>query len=193
SGKLVSPALLAKAYAPVKLPDGRSTNYGFGWELNTLGQHPTVEHGSGIQGFSSHELRIPDANFYVAVLCNTDAPPETLKKLTASLARLALGEVEPTTSPIPVPEQALQDYIGDYRVNATITLGILLDGGKLVGRLGGGQRPLTATASDEFSTPGNEMRLTFLRDSAHHVDRILVHGDGPGPGQFWPRIRQPSQ
>ena len=53
--------------------------------------------------------------------------------------------------------------------------------------------PLAATTIDEFSTPGNEMRLTFVRDPAHHVDRVMVRGDGPGPGQFWPRVRQPQE
>jgi D-alanyl-D-alanine carboxypeptidase len=188
AGKLVSPALLAKAYTQVELPDGRTTNYGFGWQLGALGKRRTVEHGGGIQGFSSYELRIPDANFYVAILCNTDSAPASLKTVAASIARLALGEPERAAAPNPIPEPVLQDYVGVYRVNATATLAITVENGKLVGKLGGGQRPLATTASDEFSTPGNEMRLTFLRDSGHHVDRVLVRGDGPGPGQSWPRI-----
>ena len=57
AGKLVRPALLAKAYTQVILPDGRATRYGFGWELGTVGSHATIEHAGGIPGFSADELQ----------------------------------------------------------------------------------------------------------------------------------------
>jgi CubicO group peptidase (beta-lactamase class C family) len=193
TGKLVSPALLAEAYSQVQLPDGRKSGYGFGWEIGTLGKHSTIQHGGGIQGFSSYELQIADAGFYVAILCNSDSPAVAPQKLAVQMARLALKEPEHATAHKVVPKLELNDYVGLYRVNADATLTITLENGKLVGQLGGGRRPLAATANDEFHTPGDEMRLTFLRDSADHVDRVMVRGNGPGPGLVWPRISQTAK
>lgn len=189
AGKLVSTALLDQAYSQVQLPDGRGTNYGFGWQLGTVGTHRTVEHGGGIQGFSSYALRIVDAGFYVVILCNTDSPSVSPHSVAMRIARLALGEAEPT-APKAVPDLVLQDYSGVYRVGEKVTLAIVVENGKLVGQLGGGRRPLEAIANDEFGTPGNEMTLAFLRNAANHVDRVLVRSEGPGPGQIWPRVKQ---
>jgi CubicO group peptidase (beta-lactamase class C family) len=189
AGKLVSPALLAEAYKPVQLPDGRAAGYGFGWQVGTLGKHPTVEHGGSIQGFSSYELRVADEGFYMAILCNTESPAVSPHTMAERIARLALNEPEQAAAANDIVNPELHDFVGDYLISAGGTLKIILEDGKLVGQIGGGRRPLAASATDEFSTPGNEMRLTFLRDSAHHVDRTWVRGDGPGPGQIWPRTK----
>jgi D-alanyl-D-alanine carboxypeptidase len=91
-GKLVSLALLAKAYTQGHLPDGRPTRYGFGWQLGSIGSHATVEHGGGIPGFAAYELRVADAGLYIAILCNTNEPHASLPTLS--------------TRPLPYPHQA---------------------------------------------------------------------------------------
>jgi D-alanyl-D-alanine carboxypeptidase len=183
AGKLVSPALLTKAYTQAVLPDGRETNYGFGWELGTLGGHPTVEHGGGMPGFSADEMRIPDSDIYIVILANAYNLPVSPRSLVHGIAELMLHVTSsaPTVSPGP-----LEDYVGQYRVGPGQELVIRIVDGKLVGRMGG-ERPLRAVDVDTFSTPGNEMRLTFLRNAEHKVDRVLVRPDAPGPGLTWPR------
>jgi hypothetical protein len=99
---------------------------------------------------------------------------------------------EPATDLTTIPTFTPQDYAGTYRVAANQNLIITSENGKLIGQLGA-KRPLIATGIDTFTTPDKEMSFTFLRDAAHHVDRILVRPDGPGPGLYWPRIDPVSE
>jgi D-alanyl-D-alanine carboxypeptidase len=96
AGKLVNPTLLQLAYTPAHLPDGHSTGYGFGRFLGHLDSHATIEHGGGIPGFSTYELRVPDANLYVVVFENSlggmSGPPS---ELAQQLGRLVLGAASP--------------------------------------------------------------------------------------------------
>ncbi len=51
AGKLISSALLTQAQTAGQLPDGRSTNYGFGWEVDRLAAHAVLQHSGGMPGF----------------------------------------------------------------------------------------------------------------------------------------------
>ncbi len=111
-------------------------------------------------------------------------PSQSPRSLTHRIARLLLNEPEAeegTTAPA-----ALEDYVGKYRVGPGQELEITVVDGKLMGRLGG-KRPLHVVDVDTFSTAGNEMRLTFLRNPEHKVDRVLARPDAPGPGMTWQR------
>ena len=59
AGKLVSPALLAKAHQPFVLADGRPHPYGYGWFFQNVQGSPTIEHGGGIDGFVSQSIYLP--------------------------------------------------------------------------------------------------------------------------------------
>jgi CubicO group peptidase (beta-lactamase class C family) len=184
SGKLVNVELLTQAQTTGQLPDGRSTNYGFGWEIDRLGAHMAVQHGGGMPGFYAHELKIPDAEIFIVILCNGSEPAESPRSLASRIARLLLNEAKPENET--TESAALEDYVGKYRVGPGQNLEISVVDGKLMGRLGG-QRPLHAVDVDTFSTAGNEMRLTFLRNAENKVDRVLAGPDAPGPGMTWQR------
>ena len=59
-------------WTPVTLNDGRSHPYGFGWQLNPLGDRKRVHHGGGLPGFQSEFARYPDERLTVIVLINLD-------------------------------------------------------------------------------------------------------------------------
>ncbi len=90
-GKLVGSALLAKAYSEVKLPDGRGTNYGMGWELEKIGNHGTIEHAGGFPGFAAEELRIADAGIYIAILSNGSDLPKSPHDLGRDITAAVVG------------------------------------------------------------------------------------------------------
>lgn len=191
AGRMVKASLLESAYAEGHLPDGRSTHYGFGWEVNKLGRHDVSQHGGGMPGFTAYELRVPDAGIYVALLSNTDAPPVPLRNLATKLAKIVLGE----TAPAPTASNAspVEDYAGSYRIGGPAMFIVAAKNGALFGQLGPGQRPLTQVAPDEFASPGDEMHFSFVRDAAHRVEKILVRTDGPGPELVWPRVEEPAK
>lgn len=72
AGQLLSPGTWTRATTPHKLPNGRSTGYGFGFLCGQLQKSATLEHGGGIPGFSGYALRLPQEDIFVAVLGNDD-------------------------------------------------------------------------------------------------------------------------
>lgn len=186
SGRLVGASLLRSAYAEGHLPDGRGIHYGYGWEINKLGGHEVIEHGGRIPGYTAYEARVPDADFYVVILANTDNTSVPLRALVANLIRTALGEaVAESTTAIPTD---VQDFVGKYRIGGNAIFAVASEGNALFGQLGPGRRALKMVSTDEFTTPDNEWRLTFVRDGAHKVQKIMVQTDGPGPELVWPRV-----
>jgi CubicO group peptidase (beta-lactamase class C family) len=57
-------------WTPVKLNDGKTHPYGFGWMLGELRGHPFVAHGGGIHGFSTYIARFVEDKLTVIVLMN---------------------------------------------------------------------------------------------------------------------------
>jgi len=186
SGRLLGASLLESAYAERRLPDGRGVHYGYGWEIDKLGAHDVIEHGGRIPGYTAYEARVPDADIYVVILSNTDSTSVPLRTLAGNLIRTALGETVAESAPATPSD--IHDFVGKYRIGGNAMFVIAAEGNALIGQMGPGHRPLKMVAPDEFTTPGDEWRLTFVRDGAHKVQKILVKTDGPGPELVWPRV-----
>jgi CubicO group peptidase (beta-lactamase class C family) len=70
--------VLAKAsrdamWTPVRLTDGTTFGYGFGWQIDSLTGHRRTHHGGSLPGFSAAMARYPDDSLTVIVLTNADA------------------------------------------------------------------------------------------------------------------------
>ncbi len=70
-GRLLKKTSWDEAFASGKLPDGKPTNYGFGWQIGKMGDTGFFAHSGGIRGFSSFHVRFPAENLSVVVLVNT--------------------------------------------------------------------------------------------------------------------------
>jgi CubicO group peptidase (beta-lactamase class C family) len=78
-------------WTPFKLTTGQVSNYGFGWQLDTLDGHWNVHHGGALPGFRAEMSRFPDDSLTVIVLTNGDgARPD---RIAAGIAKLYLGRV----------------------------------------------------------------------------------------------------
>ena len=117
SGKLISKAGYDAMWSPVKLNDGRTHPYGFGWGVRTLNGKRVIEHGGAWQGFKAHIARYPDNKLTVIVFANL---------AQANQGRLANGVaaiVDPELKPRPItdPDPA-------FTVNTRQLLEALLEG-----------------------------------------------------------------
>jgi CubicO group peptidase (beta-lactamase class C family) len=85
---------LAEMLLPGELPDGSSTDYGFGLMIRTDRGRRVVGHGGGIFGFASDLAYWPDDQVGIAVLCNTTgAPAQTIcDRVRAAYDRLVEAE-----------------------------------------------------------------------------------------------------
>ena len=80
-GTLLSAASRDAMWTPVKLADGSSYPYGFGWSVESSARGCMVEHDGEWQGFASHIVRYLDEGLSVMVLANLcDAPVSELAR-----------------------------------------------------------------------------------------------------------------
>lgn len=70
SEKLLKRSSLEQMWTPVKLNDGKTSPYGFGWALGELRGHRVIEHGGAWQGFKSQISRYVDDKLTVVVFAN---------------------------------------------------------------------------------------------------------------------------
>jgi len=70
AGKLLSKAGYDAMWAPVKLNNGTTHPYGFGWMFANVNGIRIIEHGGAWQGFKSHIARFPDKKLTVIVFAN---------------------------------------------------------------------------------------------------------------------------
>lgn len=85
-------------------------NYGFGWFIDTLNGHKTIQHGGAWQGFTCFILRYPDDNLSVAVLTNlASGGPGAIAKVVAGIVNPAL--MPPKLNEIPDDQPALAERL----------------------------------------------------------------------------------
>jgi len=60
-------------WTPVRLTDGTTFGYGFGWLIDSAAGHRRTHHGGSLPGFSAGIVRYPDDSLSVIVLTNADA------------------------------------------------------------------------------------------------------------------------
>jgi CubicO group peptidase (beta-lactamase class C family) len=173
AGKLISPALWARAFADHHLPDGHDTRYGYGWQLGGLDGHPLLHHSGGIPGYSCEVMRLPDDDVYVAVLTNTDTPPIDADDAAARIAEAALNRVHQDPPPIAMSDDALNRYAGVYEISGGDTRTIVRRGSQLfMVRTGGSEKPIYPSASNQFFVKDSFQVLTFHTNASGSVNEV---------------------
>jgi D-alanyl-D-alanine carboxypeptidase len=178
--KLVKQETLKRAWTSAKLNSGRPTGYGFGWSVNSYEGHPTIEHGGGINGFSTHAVRMPDERVYVAVLTNKDTGGPGPGRITFRIAALASGKPFRDPTAITLTPEALDKYVGVYQFTDKAEAIIRREGDKLFITLpGGGRTEITPSSETSFFVKESRNRVTFARNAAGAVTGFTASGSGP--------------
>ncbi len=102
--KLLKQSRLEEMWTPVRLNDGKTRPYGFGWRIAEMNGHRLVEHGGAWQGFSTGLSRYLDDRLTIVALTNLDSrhsrPMEIIHKVA--------GLYEPALT-LPPPPPAIED------------------------------------------------------------------------------------
>jgi CubicO group peptidase (beta-lactamase class C family) len=93
--KLVKKSSLDQIWTPVKLNNGKTFPYGFGWDLTEVNDHRLIEHGGAWQGFSTQISRYVDDRLTVVVLTNLDSGHSDPEKIAHDVAAIYLPAVKP--------------------------------------------------------------------------------------------------
>lgn len=98
AGKLLSKASYDEIWSPVKLNNGSTHPYGFGWMFGNVNGHRLIEHSGSWQGFKAHILRFPDKKLAIIVFANLAQANPT------RIAHQIAGLVDPELKPKPIPD-----------------------------------------------------------------------------------------
>lgn len=104
AGKLLKGSSFDQMWTAVKLNDGKTYDYGFGWFLNQIRGHRIIEHGGAWQGFTTHISRYVADKLTVVVLTNLDSAHSRAEEITHVVAGTYLADLKP----LPPPE-AIED------------------------------------------------------------------------------------
>ncbi len=191
SGKVVRKEWLDKAFTPYKLANGESSGYGYGWFLGDFAGHRSVEHGGGINGFTSYEMTFPEDGLFLAILTNSAAAGRDPEPRAVKIARLALGLPEPERKAVSIPEADLDALAGVYENEERQTFTVSRDGGKLYAqRQGGAKNELLAASPTEFFTAGNPARFLAVKNASGRVTTLRIESR-IGPAQVFARTAKP--
>lgn len=98
--KLLKKGSLDQMWTAVCLNDGKTADYGFGWDVTSVNGHRLIEHGGAWQGFTAQISRYVDDKFTVIVLTNLDSEHSQPDKVAHDVAAI----YNPALTPVPTKE-----------------------------------------------------------------------------------------
>lgn len=107
---LLKKSSLQQMWTPVRLNDGMTWRYGFGWGVGRINNHLYLSHTGNILGFSSAIDRAADDQITVIVLDNRFFSYEAAGRLVQKIARIYLWK-GPDYQPIPDNESKVTERV----------------------------------------------------------------------------------
>jgi CubicO group peptidase (beta-lactamase class C family) len=186
NGKVLSAASLKAAFTPVKTKENQddvsNAGYGYGWILGDLRGLREIWHNGGLNGFSSSLLRLPQENFTIAILANSEpgAPAVVPSELARKLAEIYLADklAATPTANTNVSPKAFDAVAGRYDFGGPI-LTVTKEHDHLFAQLSG-QRSLELFPSSETDYFCKEVdaQITFVKDEDGKVVKAIHHQNG---------------
>ena len=181
SGKLLKPASWAQAFTPYKLSDGKSTNYGYGWQMAKVRGANEISHGGDVNGFAVFALRVPEKKVYVVLLTNTDSDVDRARPsvVAKKAAAVAIGNPYPDFRPVALDASTLAAYAGDYKLSEQVSRTVRRDHDHLeVLRSGRPTLAVYPLGGDRFSNKNIVTVYRFDRNATGAIARLVVDDDG---------------
>ena len=127
--KVLKQSVLDEMWTPVKLNDGKTEAYGYGWQLDDVRGHKLVNHGGSLPGFRAQYARFVDDKVTVVVLTNGDNA--NAFSIARGVANLYIPNLLPVRNVAHVDPKVLDAYAGQYQGTQTPLLTIAREGNKL--------------------------------------------------------------
>ncbi len=93
--KLVKKSSLAQIWTPVKLNNGNTYPYGFGWDIDEVNGHRLIQHDGAWQGFTTQISRYVDDKLTIVVLTNLDSGHSDPDIIAHNVAGFYIPAVKP--------------------------------------------------------------------------------------------------
>ena len=174
SGKLITAESKATMFTPVR------DNYAYGWSVQTRDGMTVTSHGGGINGFSTHILRIPELQLCVVVLSNVES--NTPGRISQDLTAIVLGKpykLPKMRSVANVDPKIYDDYAGKYAFNPALVLTCTREGEHLMVQLTGQPKfEIYPESETEFFLKVVDSQLSFARDDDGKITHVVLHQGG---------------
>jgi CubicO group peptidase (beta-lactamase class C family) len=171
--KLVKKESLDKAFTNYKLADGTETDYGYGWSFGYVQESPTIEHGGGINGFSTMAIYLPKEDVYAVVFANCECISP--KDVAARLAAAAIGKPYDRKE-ISINKDLLQGYPGVYENAKGEQRIISVSEDQLYSQRGRNQKfRIKAYDKDRFFFPDALLTIEFTRNKKGEIESLTTH------------------
>lgn len=173
SGKVLKQSTLDQAWSPVKLNNGTTYPYGFGWELTPIAGHKRVNHGGSLPGFRSQLSRFVDDKVTVIVLTNGDNA--NAGGIANGVANFYIPGLLPDRKVTRVDPRVLQGYVGQYDAGPSVTVSITREGEKLVmQRVNERQDLLPESETSFFIQDAPRSLYTFVKDGTGQAFLVIT-------------------
>jgi len=172
--KLLSHGGFEQMWAPVKLNNGSSAPYGFGWGIRkTASGHRILEHGGAWQGFVSYIARYPDDGLTAVVFCNrAGASAEHIAKKIAGFYVPDLAP--PNHSAAKLDPEVLRSYAGEYRLEDRLTVKLSVANDRLETTWLGEKLVMVPESETTFFEEDSERTFRFARDDNGKVTAFII-------------------
>ncbi|HEV8701780.1 MAG TPA: serine hydrolase domain-containing protein [Candidatus Polarisedimenticolia bacterium] len=163
AGKIVSRSSYDAMWSPVRLNDGSSEPYGFGWGIHRAANgHRLIDHSGSWQGFQTYIGRYPDDRLTVAVLCNmAGATPSYIARRVAGMYDAAL--VPPPRKGVKLDAAKVKRFAGVYRLEEDrLAIGVLGPAGRLQAKTQGLLRDLMPESETDFFEEDSDRTYHFV-------------------------------
>jgi CubicO group peptidase (beta-lactamase class C family) len=174
--KLLKKSSLDEMWTPVKLTDGSTYPYGFGWSFAKPGGHRLIEHGGSWQGFRSQIARYVDDRLTVVVLANSaDANPEFISHCVAGLYLSAVAP--PKHIRADLEDKALEALAGEYKFDSGMTVRITAEKNKLVAHYGESAINLLPESATSFFVEDSESTVAFTKNDKGQIAGLVWNAE----------------
>jgi len=112
--KIVNKPLMDKAYIPCT-----KSNYGYGWQIDSLFGRRILSHGGAISGFGSNFARMPEDDICIVLLSNKSGTTGDVMQITNKLLAVLYNQpysIPVKRIPVAVSEDTLKQYLGTYEI-----------------------------------------------------------------------------
>ena len=165
SGKILKQRELDLMWTPATLNNGKTSPYGFGWQLNTVKNgRKHVHHGGSLPGFRAQLGRFLDDKLTVIVLTNGDnADAESIALGVANhyipglIRKRVVAKIDP---------KIMDSYVGQYQAGSSVFT-VTREGDKLMAQQGANSEKrelLAESPTDFFMRESPRQTFSFIKD-----------------------------
>lgn len=176
--KFLTKATRDQMWTPVKLNNGETYPYGFGWQLEPAGNHRQVRHGGSLPGFRAEFTRLVDDKLSVIVLTNGDGA--NAASIAAGVADNYIPDVLPNRSVAKVDPKIFDPFVGQYQPNPadpTFIVIVSREGKKLMVQEGTDaekEELLPESETDYYIGDDPLLTYNFLKGEDGQVTHLVV-------------------